>query len=76
VDMKVTLETALLLGLRVALISKGIGEVIEQGPGVTVPAIGTKVGIKYAAEACLNCGMLYILIKGSTAARDSFSSQS
>ena len=35
---------------------EGIGEVIEQGPGVTSPEIGAKVGIKYAADACLNCG--------------------
>ncbi|KAK0116422.1 hypothetical protein ONS95_013442 [Cadophora gregata] len=34
---------------------EGIGEVIEQGPGVTSPEIGAKVGIKYAADACLNC---------------------
>ncbi|KAH6698935.1 chaperonin 10-like protein [Leptodontidium sp. MPI-SDFR-AT-0119] len=34
---------------------EGIGEVIEQGPGVTTPEIGAKVGIKYAADACLNC---------------------
>jgi len=34
----------------------GIGEVVEQGPGVTNPAIGSKVGIKWAAEVCLNCG--------------------
>jgi len=34
---------------------EGIGEVIEQGPGVTSPAMGAKVGIKYAADACLNC---------------------
>jgi len=34
---------------------EGVGEVVEQGPGVTTPAIGAKVGIKYAADACLNC---------------------
>lgn len=36
--------------------SIGIGEVIEQGPGVMNPVIGSKVGIKWAAEVCLNCG--------------------
>ncbi|KUJ19818.1 alcohol dehydrogenase [Mollisia scopiformis] len=34
---------------------EGVGEVVEQGPGVTTPAIGAKVGVKYAADACLNC---------------------
>lgn len=34
----------------------GIGEVIEHGPGVSLPPLGSKVGIKYTAEACLNCG--------------------
>lgn len=35
----------------------GVGEVIEQGPGVITPAIGSKVGIKFGADACLACGM-------------------
>lgn len=33
----------------------GLGQVISHGPGVTTPAIGTKVGVKYAASACLSC---------------------
>lgn len=33
----------------------GLGEVISHGAGVNAPAIGTKVGIKYAASACLSC---------------------
>lgn len=32
-----------------------MGEVIAQGPGVTSPPVGAKVGIKYAAAACLSC---------------------
>ena len=35
----------------------GVGEVIELGPGVVTPAIGSKVGIKFGADACLACGM-------------------
>ncbi|KAH7041146.1 alcohol dehydrogenase [Microdochium trichocladiopsis] len=34
---------------------EGIGEVVKLGPGVVLPAVGTRVGIKYAADACLNC---------------------
>lgn len=34
----------------------GVGEVVAHGPGVDSPAIGTHVGIKYAANACLSCG--------------------
>ncbi|KXJ97561.1 alcohol dehydrogenase [Microdochium bolleyi] len=34
---------------------EGVGEVVKLGPGVSVPAVGTRVGIKYAADACLNC---------------------
>lgn len=33
----------------------GLGEVVTHGPGVTNPPIGAKVGIKYAAGACLSC---------------------
>ncbi|OBR04738.1 Alcohol dehydrogenase [Colletotrichum higginsianum IMI 349063] len=33
----------------------GVGEVVAVGAGVTSPAIGSRVGIKYAADACLNC---------------------
>lgn len=33
----------------------GLGEVISHGEGVSTPAVGTKVGIKYAAGACLSC---------------------
>ncbi|KAJ0372764.1 hypothetical protein COL26b_008997 [Colletotrichum chrysophilum] len=32
-----------------------VGEVVAVGVGVTTPAIGQRVGIKYAADACLNC---------------------
>jgi propanol-preferring alcohol dehydrogenase len=35
----------------------GIGKIIAHGPGVTSPPIGTVVGIKYAADACLHCGI-------------------
>ncbi|PBP20226.1 alcohol dehydrogenase [Diplocarpon rosae] len=47
----------ILLGFRFLRIGghEGIGEVIERGPGVTSPAIGAKVGIKYAAESPDNC---------------------
>ncbi|KAL5359678.1 putative alcohol dehydrogenase [Aspergillus floccosus] len=34
---------------------EGIGEVLAQGPGVVTPQVGTKVGIKYVASACLAC---------------------
>ncbi|TDZ33667.1 Alcohol dehydrogenase 2 [Colletotrichum spinosum] len=34
---------------------EGVGEVIAAGVGVTSPAVGSRVGIKYAADACLNC---------------------
>ncbi|KAK0381869.1 alcohol dehydrogenase [Colletotrichum limetticola] len=34
---------------------EGVGEVVAVGTGVTSPAIGDRVGIKYAADACLNC---------------------
>lgn len=34
----------------------GIGEIVAHGPGVTSPPLGAKVGIKYAADACLSCG--------------------
>ncbi|KAI8163073.1 hypothetical protein K4K49_001461 [Colletotrichum sp. SAR 10_70] len=34
---------------------EGVGEVVAVGVGVTTPAIGQRVGIKYAADACLNC---------------------
>ena len=54
-DMKVRLiATSSYRQIDIRLI--GIGEVIEQGPGVTKPVIGSKVGIKWAAEVCINCG--------------------
>ncbi|KAF3768110.1 putative alcohol dehydrogenase [Cryphonectria parasitica EP155] len=34
---------------------EGLGEVIAHGPSVTYPSVGTKVGIKYTARACLSC---------------------
>ncbi|CAO2648771.1 Nn.00g097200.m01.CDS01 [Neocucurbitaria sp. VM-36] len=34
---------------------EGVGEIIALGQGVQTPAIGTRVGIKYAADACLSC---------------------
>ncbi|KAF6809691.1 alcohol dehydrogenase [Colletotrichum sojae] len=34
---------------------EGVGEVVAVGVGVTTPAMGDRVGIKYAADACLNC---------------------
>ncbi|RDW77469.1 hypothetical protein BP6252_05522 [Coleophoma cylindrospora] len=33
----------------------GVGEVVELGPGVAYPPLGEKVGIKWAADACLSC---------------------
>ncbi|KKP01434.1 alcohol dehydrogenase [Trichoderma harzianum] len=41
-------------GLRVPT-PKGVGIVVAHGPGVTLPPIGSRVGIKYAADACLAC---------------------
>ncbi|KAG7115224.1 Alcohol dehydrogenase 2 like protein [Verticillium longisporum] len=35
---------------------EGAGEVVALGPGVTAPAVGSFVGIKFAADACLTCG--------------------
>ncbi|KAM0277383.1 hypothetical protein ACHAQH_005823 [Verticillium albo-atrum] len=34
---------------------EGAGEVVALGSGVTAPAVGTFVGIKFAADACLTC---------------------
>ncbi|PGH20092.1 hypothetical protein AJ80_03660 [Polytolypa hystricis UAMH7299] len=34
---------------------EGIGEVVVCGPGVSHPTIGSKVGVKYIASACLSC---------------------
>ncbi|KAK1979040.1 chaperonin 10-like protein [Colletotrichum cereale] len=34
---------------------EGVGEVVTIGTGVTSPVVGARVGIKYAADACLNC---------------------
>ncbi|PKK53975.1 hypothetical protein CI102_1141 [Trichoderma harzianum] len=34
---------------------EGVGVVVAHGPGVTSPLIGSRVGIKYAADACLTC---------------------
>ncbi|KAF8851330.1 NAD(P)-binding protein [Acephala macrosclerotiorum] len=45
---------------------KGVGEVIIQGSGVKSPALGSKVGIKWAADACLNCGIISFLARVST----------
>ncbi|KAK5988244.1 Alcohol dehydrogenase 2 [Cladobotryum mycophilum] len=33
----------------------GAGVVVALGPGVTSPAIGSRVGIMYSADACLTC---------------------
>lgn len=35
---------------------EGVGEVVAVGDGVRTINIGSKVGIKYTADACLNCG--------------------
>ncbi|KAK5215657.1 hypothetical protein LTR72_011310 [Exophiala xenobiotica] len=34
---------------------EGIGEVVKHGPGVTVPSLGTRVGIKWLVDVCNNC---------------------
>lgn len=34
---------------------EGVGEVVAQGAGVDFPEVGAKVGIKFAADACLSC---------------------
>ncbi|KAM0335214.1 hypothetical protein ACHAQA_000256 [Verticillium albo-atrum] len=34
---------------------EGAGEVVALGAGITAPAIGSLVGIKFAADACLTC---------------------
>ncbi|KAL1959285.1 hypothetical protein VTO42DRAFT_2472 [Malbranchea cinnamomea] len=34
---------------------EGIGEVVAQGPGVVSPPIGSRVGVKFIASACLSC---------------------
>ncbi|KAH8686265.1 alcohol dehydrogenase [Ilyonectria robusta] len=34
---------------------EGAGQVVAHGEGVEFPAIGSNVGIKYAADACLTC---------------------
>ncbi|KAK6222378.1 hypothetical protein LQW54_001078 [Pestalotiopsis sp. IQ-011] len=34
---------------------EGVGKVVAHGDGVKHPPIGSMVGIKYAASACLNC---------------------
>ncbi|KAL7934740.1 GroES-like protein [Trichoderma chlorosporum] len=34
---------------------EGVGIVVAHGPGVASPPIGCRVGIKYAADACLTC---------------------
>ncbi|KIW03502.1 uncharacterized protein PV09_05269 [Verruconis gallopava] len=36
---------------------EGVGKIVALGPGVTSPPVGTVVGIKYAADACLNCSI-------------------
>lgn len=55
--MKVTISPAHALDETDHSHVTGIGKIIALGPGVTSPAIGTVVGIKYAADACLNCGI-------------------
>jgi Zn-dependent alcohol dehydrogenase len=40
----------------VLLTFKGVGVVVKIGPNVSSPAIGSQVGISYAADACLTCG--------------------
>ncbi|KND90482.1 Alcohol dehydrogenase 2 [Tolypocladium ophioglossoides CBS 100239] len=37
------------------LTQQGVGIVVSHGPDVTWPPIGSRVGIKYAADACLTC---------------------
>lgn len=39
----------------VTRLQTGLGEVLSHGPGVTSPPVGARVGIKYAAGACLSC---------------------
>ncbi|KAJ4188150.1 hypothetical protein NW759_016851 [Fusarium solani] len=34
---------------------EGVGTVVSQGPGILTPAVGSKVGIKFSADACLSC---------------------
>jgi hypothetical protein len=36
----------------------GVGKVVSQGAGVTLPKIGSIVGIKWSASACLSCGTI------------------
>ena len=36
---------------------EGVGEVVVLGPGVVQPPVGSRVGVKYVAEACLSCRM-------------------
>lgn len=54
-DMKVRKDLILEMWL-MSDANLGIGEVVSQGPGVTSPKIGAIVGIKWSADACLNCG--------------------
>lgn len=44
---------------------EGVGVVVAHGPGVTSPAIGSKVGVKWATDACLNCGSSLCLTTSS-----------
>jgi len=43
---------------------EGVGKVVALGPGVTSPAMGSHVGIKYGASACLSCA--YCLMGAET----------
>ena len=38
------------------LTTKGIGIVIKSGANVSLPEVDARVGISYAADACLTCG--------------------
>jgi len=43
---------------------EGVGKVVALGPGVKSPTVGSHVGIKYGASACLSCH--YCLIGAET----------
>ena len=38
---------------------EGCGRVVKLGLGVTNLKVGDRVGIKYIASACLDCGLLF-----------------
>jgi alcohol dehydrogenase, propanol-preferring len=37
---------------------EGVGMVVKHGPGVTNPALKSRVGIKWLADVCNNCRKL------------------